>query len=136
MRALALHLPTLVLMMALLLHLTPRTNAAPRHQQRDQTKTETADVEETQLPTASSRSCSNQAADAARSAAKTCGTLPVEEALRSVTMPTAAAHRAGDALAALGFATALDLQLLGGGEATAELLAELKAGGLSPADRA
>ena len=99
----ALHLPALVLVLAQLFHLAPGTNAAPwRQQQRHhETKTETADATTPQPPTANSRSCTNRAADVACSAAKTCGTLPVEEALRSVTMPAAAAHRAGEALAAL-----------------------------------
>eukprot|EP01051_Picozoa_sp_SAG22_P018479 SAG22_NODE_3121_length_1922_cov_1.937466_1_plen_441_part_00 len=51
-------------------------------------------------------------------------------------MPAAAARRAAEVLAELGFGTALDLELLGGGEAAAEVLAELKAGGLRSADRA
>eukprot|EP01052_Picozoa_sp_SAG31_P029284 SAG31_NODE_2899_length_4933_cov_2.793795_5_plen_307_part_00 len=76
------------------------------------------------------------AADVARAAAGTHGTLPVDEALRAVTMPAAAARRAGEALAGLGFETALDLELLGGGDAASEVLAELKAGGVGPADRA
>ena len=142
----AIHLPTIVLMLLALevLHLAPGTKAAPWHQEQrhethdrtDNSKTATADAEETKPPTANSHSCTNRAADVARAAAKTCGTLPVEEALRSVTMPEDAARRAGEALAALGFSTALDLELLGGGDAAAELLAELKTGGLGPAHRA
>jgi hypothetical protein len=62
--------------------------------------------------------------------------VPVEDALRAATMPPAAARRAAETLAGLGFDTSLDLELLGGGEAAAEVLAELKAGGLGPADRA
>ena len=99
-----------------------------------------ADADAVDAPTAAAaarrRSCTRQAADVAHMAAATCGATPVEVALRSVTMPAVAARRASDALAGLGFATALDLQLLGGGEAAAELLAELKAAGLNFADRA
>eukprot|EP01052_Picozoa_sp_SAG31_P049081 SAG31_NODE_10584_length_1121_cov_1.340509_1_plen_85_part_10 len=64
------------------------------------------------------------AADVARrSAANTyCGALSVEEALLAVTMPAAAARSASAVLAALGFDTAADLELLGGGEAAAEVL--------------
>eukprot|EP01052_Picozoa_sp_SAG31_P032750 SAG31_NODE_3623_length_4058_cov_5.815863_4_plen_251_part_00 len=83
-----------------------------------------------------SATCTHRAADVARAAAHTCGILPVEEALRAVRMPAAAARRAGEMLAELGFGTALDLELLGGRESAAEVLAELKAGGLGPADRA
>eukprot|EP01052_Picozoa_sp_SAG31_P010756 SAG31_NODE_597_length_13674_cov_3.402947_17_plen_293_part_00 len=82
------------------------------------------------------RCTQRSAADIARTAAIVCGTLPVEDALRLATMPVAAARRAGEALAELGFATALDLQLLGGGDAAAEVLAQLKAGGFGPAARA
>eukprot|EP01052_Picozoa_sp_SAG31_P002060 SAG31_NODE_69_length_28130_cov_15.318219_13_plen_521_part_00 len=71
-----------------------------------------------------------------RSAANTCGALSVEEALLAVTMPVNAARNASAVLAALGFDTAADLELLGGGEAAAEVLAELKAHRLNPADRA
>lgn len=60
----------------------------------------------------------------------------LEEALRSDTMPAVAAHKASVVLAEFGFGTALDLELLGGGEAAAELLAELEAHGLNPADMA
>ena len=134
MHAVYLHL---VLMLALLLlHLAPETNAAPRHQQQRHDQTETADAELTQPLTANSHSCTNRAADVARTAANTCSTVPVEEALRSVTMLAATARRASEALAALGFDTALDLELLGGGDAAAELLAELKTGRLGLADRA
>eukprot|EP01052_Picozoa_sp_SAG31_P000485 SAG31_NODE_14_length_37953_cov_109.719660_19_plen_583_part_00 len=77
------------------------------------------------------------AADVARRAAELCGALPIDEALLAVTtMPTAAARAGARVLAKLGFASALDLQLLGGGAAAAEVLAELKAGGMSAADRA
>ena len=51
-------------------------------------------------------------------------------------IPPAAARSASDLLAELGFRTALDLELLGGGEAAAEVLEDLKAGGVSSADRA
>ena len=88
------------------------------------------------LPTTASSSCGRRAAGVARTAAEACGSLSVEEALRSVTMPAASVRRASEALVALGFDTALDLELLGGGDAAVELLAELKAGGLGPADRA
>ena len=135
----ALHLPALlILMLALVLDLAPRTNAAPRHQQQrhDQTDTTNADAEKTKPSTANSHSCTSRAADVACSAAKTCGTLPVEDALRSVAMTAVTAHRASEALGALGFDTALDLELLGGGDAAAELLAELKTGRLGLADRA
>eukprot|EP01052_Picozoa_sp_SAG31_P050884 SAG31_NODE_11824_length_995_cov_0.931920_1_plen_162_part_10 len=77
-----------------------------------------------------------RAADVARAAAATCGELPTEQALRAVKMPVAAAHRAGEVLTELGFDTALDLEILGGGDAAAEVLTELKASGLGPADRA
>ena len=81
--------------------------------------------------------CAHRSADVARSAAEICGSLPVEEALRTVgIMPAAAARRASGLLAELGFRTALDLELLGGGEAAAEVLEDLKAGGVSSADRA
>ena len=81
--------------------------------------------------------CAHRSADVARSAAEICGSLPVEEALRTVgIMPPAAARRASGLLAELGFRTALDLELLGGGEAAAEVLEDLKAGGVSSADRA
>ena len=81
--------------------------------------------------------CAHRSADVARSAAEICGSLPVEEALRTVgIMPPVAAHRASGLLAELGFRTALDLELLGGGEAAAEVLEDLKAGGVSSADRA
>eukprot|EP01052_Picozoa_sp_SAG31_P002862 SAG31_NODE_104_length_25069_cov_12.917144_1_plen_281_part_00 len=78
----------------------------------------------------------HQAADLARTAAEVCGALSVEEALRAVAIRPAAARRGGKMLAQLGFDTALDLKLLGGGKAAAEVLAELKIGGLGPADRA
>ena len=135
------YFPALVTMLVLMLHHAPGTNAAPwksRNQQpHDQAETESQTAEQFfKLPTAKSHGCVNRAADVARAAAKICGNLPIEEALRSVTLPAAAARRAGEALAALGFDTALDLQLLGGGDAAAELLAELKAGGLGAADRA
>eukprot|EP01052_Picozoa_sp_SAG31_P054455 SAG31_NODE_14507_length_802_cov_2.029872_1_plen_142_part_10 len=76
-------------------------------------------------------------ADVARRAAELCGALPIDEALLAVTtMPAAAARKGAKVLAKLGFAIALDLQLLGGGAAAAEVLAELKVGGMSAADRA
>ena len=81
--------------------------------------------------------CAHRSADVARSAAEICGSLPIEEALRTVgIMPRAATARASELLAKLGFRTALDLELLGGGEAAAEVLEDLKAGGVSSADRA
>ena len=81
--------------------------------------------------------CAHRSTDVARSAAEICGSLPIEEALRTVGItPPGAARRASELLAALGFRTALDLELLGGGEAAAEVLEDLKAGGVSAADRA
>eukprot|EP01052_Picozoa_sp_SAG31_P055480 SAG31_NODE_15341_length_759_cov_2.416667_1_plen_163_part_00 len=62
-----------------------------------------------------SATCTHWAADVARIAANACNILPVEDALRAVTMPAAAADRASVVLTELGFATALDLELLGGG---------------------
>eukprot|EP01052_Picozoa_sp_SAG31_P049672 SAG31_NODE_10985_length_1075_cov_1.725410_1_plen_214_part_00 len=98
----------------------------------------TTAVTDEDVPTAPHRTrCTwRAAADVARSAAATCGGTLLEEALRSVTMPAAAARRASEALARLGFLTALDLKLLGGGQVAAELLAELKVDGLNFADRA
>eukprot|EP01052_Picozoa_sp_SAG31_P033077 SAG31_NODE_3693_length_3983_cov_2.012358_5_plen_115_part_00 len=63
------------------------------------------------------RDCADRSADdVARSAADVCGGLPAEEALRTVTlMAPPAARRAAELLAELGFRTALDLELLGGG---------------------
>ena len=70
--------------------------------------------------------CAHRSADVARSAAEICGSLPVEDALRTVgMMPPAAARRASGLLAELGFRTTLDLELLGGGEAAAEVLDDL-----------
>ena len=67
--------------------------------------------------------CAHRSADVARSAAEICGSLPVEEALRTVgIMAPAAARRVSGLLAELGFRTALDLELLGGGEAAAAFL--------------
>ena len=130
--------PALTLVLTLVLHLAPRTNAAPLHQQlRDENQAQAQTAEQTLKPlTTNSRGCANRAADVARAATKTCGTLPVAEALRSVAMTAAAARWASEVLAALGFDTALDLELLGGGDAAAELFAELKTGGLGVADRA
>eukprot|EP01052_Picozoa_sp_SAG31_P036389 SAG31_NODE_4534_length_3158_cov_2.074534_1_plen_637_part_00 len=82
------------------------------------------------------RECASRAAQAARVPAEVCGAVSVEEALHAVMMPEAASHRAAEVLGGLGFGTALDLELLGGGEAAAEVLTELKVRGLSPADRA
>ena len=83
------------------------------------------------------RDCAHRSADVARSAAEMCGSLPIEEALHTVAIvPPAAARRVSELLAELGFRTALDLELLGGGEEVAEVLEGLKAGGVSPADRA
>eukprot|EP01052_Picozoa_sp_SAG31_P059170 SAG31_NODE_18497_length_633_cov_28.992509_1_plen_146_part_01 len=83
------------------------------------------------------RNSSCHAADVARSAAGLCGALSIDEALLAVTtMPVVAAREGAKVLAKLGFASALDLQLLGGGAAAAEVLAELKVGGMSAADRA
>eukprot|EP01052_Picozoa_sp_SAG31_P036080 SAG31_NODE_4448_length_3222_cov_34.014089_3_plen_536_part_00 len=91
-------------------------------------------------PAAGSGGSALRAADVARSVSAEirAGTsLPVEEALLAITMMAApAARRAGVMLAELGFRTTLDLELLGGGEAAAEVLSELQAGGVSPADRA
>eukprot|EP01052_Picozoa_sp_SAG31_P024793 SAG31_NODE_2133_length_6372_cov_4.372071_5_plen_148_part_00 len=69
-------------------------------------------------PAGSSRGSpeSRRAAEIANTAAEVRGTLPVEQALLEVTMPAASARRAGEALAELGFETALDLELIGGGE--------------------
>eukprot|EP01052_Picozoa_sp_SAG31_P039184 SAG31_NODE_5382_length_2572_cov_64.320259_2_plen_526_part_00 len=87
-------------------------------------------------PLAPSARSAGGAAHVARTAADLSSALLVEEALHAVTMPASAARRAGKALSKVGFVTALDLELLGGGQAAAEVLAELKAAGLGPADRA
>ena len=138
MRGLRLAALAVIMLQAVMLHLAPGTNAAPWNQQPPgQAETESLPAEQISKPrTTNNRGCASQAADVARAAAKTCGTLPIEEALRSVTMPAPAARKAGEVLTALGFDTALDLQLLGGGHAATEVLAELKTSGLGPADRA
>eukprot|EP01052_Picozoa_sp_SAG31_P050163 SAG31_NODE_11326_length_1042_cov_0.958643_2_plen_228_part_00 len=51
-------------------------------------------------------------------------------------MPAAPARTAAEMLADLGFGTALDLDLLGGGEAATKVLEELKAARVRAADRA
>ena len=79
--------------------------------------------------------CTFSAAAVAEAAQQVCGGAPIEEALRSVHLQQAA-EDVGRMLAELGFQTALDLQLLTGGPEVAELLGELKAGGLRIGDRA
>ena len=79
--------------------------------------------------------CTFSAAAVAEAAQQVCGGAPIEEALRSVHLQQAA-EDVGRMLAELGFQTALDLQLLTGGPEVAELLGELKAGGLPIGDRA
>ena len=68
-------------------------------------------------------------------AQQVCGGAPIEEALRSVHLRPEAAEDTGRMLAGLGFQSALDLQLLAGGAEAAELLGELKTGGLPIGDR-
>ena len=69
-------------------------------------------------------------------AQQVCGGAPIEEALRSVHLRPEAAEDTGRMLAGQGFQTALDLQLLAGGAEAAELLSELKVGGLRIGGRA
>ena len=76
------------------------------------------------------------AAAVAEAAQQVCGGAPIEEALRSVHLRPGAAEDTRRMLAGLGFQTALDLQLLAGGAEAAELLGELKTGGLPIGDRA
>ena len=80
--------------------------------------------------------CIISVAAVAEAAQQVCGGAPIEEALRSVHLRPEAAEDVGRMLAGLGFQTALDLQLLAGGLEAAELLSELKAGGLPIGDRA
>ena len=104
-----LHLAAIVLVMGHVHHLAPGTNAAPWHQPPPDQR---GSVERLKPPAANIRNCANRAADVARVAARTCGNLLIEEALFSVTMPAAAAQKAGEVLAALGFDAPLDLELL------------------------
>ena len=80
--------------------------------------------------------CTISAAAIAEAAQQVCGGAPIEEALRSVYLRLEAAEDTGRMLAGLRFKTALDLQLLAGMPEAAELLGELKAGGLPIGDRA
>ena len=80
--------------------------------------------------------CTISVAAVAEAALQVCGGAPIEGALRSVHLWPEAAEDTGRMLAGLGFETALDLQLLAGGPEAAELLGELKAGGLPIGDRA
>ena len=80
--------------------------------------------------------CTISAAAVAEAAQQVCGGAPIEAALRSVHLRPEAAEDTGQMLVGLGFQTALDLQLLAGGPEAAELLGELKAGGLRIGDRA
>ena len=80
--------------------------------------------------------CTISAAAIAEAAQQVCGGAPIEEALRSVHLRLEAAEDTGRMLAGLRFKTALDLQLLAGMPEAAELLGELKAGGLPIGDRA
>ena len=70
-----------VIMLAVIFHLAPGTNAAPWNQQpHDQADTESMPAEQISKPrTTNNRGCVSQAADVARAAAKTCGTLPIED---------------------------------------------------------
>ena len=79
---------------------------------------------------------SSAAAAVAEAARQVCGSAPIDEALLSVRLRPEAAEDVGRMLAGLGFRQALDLQLLAGGPEAAELLGELKAGGLPIGDRA
>ena len=80
--------------------------------------------------------CTISAAAVAEAAQQVCGSAPIDEALLSVRLRPEAAEDVGRMLAGLGFRQALDLQLLAGGPEAAELLGELKAGGLPIGDRA
>ena len=115
-----------LVVLALVLHLVVRTNAAPQYQKPSETGTQTRANATAAPPATSSSGCGRRAADIARTATEACGSLPVEEVLRSVAMPAAGARRASEALAALGFETALDLELRGGGDVAAVQLWEVK----------
>ena len=80
--------------------------------------------------------CTISAAAVAEAAQQICGSAPIDEALLSVRLRPEAAEDVGWMLAGRGLRQALDLQLLAGGPEAAELLGELKAGGLPISDRA
>eukprot|EP01052_Picozoa_sp_SAG31_P028391 SAG31_NODE_2737_length_5157_cov_7.756869_2_plen_259_part_00 len=61
--------------------------------------------------------------------------MPVEEALALVQLDSIARSQTSAILVGLGFRTALDLALLGGGKEAAELLGELQTVGMSIGDR-
>ena len=74
----------------------------------------------------------------AQAAQQICGSTPTGEALLSTRLEPEAADNVAQLLAGLGFRTALDLRLLGGGPEAEELMGELQADGgrLSIGDRA
>eukprot|EP01052_Picozoa_sp_SAG31_P027859 SAG31_NODE_2642_length_5323_cov_3.407351_3_plen_230_part_00 len=71
------------------------------------------------------------AAEVARSAERVHGGLPVADALRQLQLAPPEVKQASRLLQSQGLRTALDLRLLGGGDEAAELLEQLRAGGLS-----
>ena len=77
------------------------------------------------------------AATVAQAAQQICGSTPTGEALLSARLEPATADNIAQLLAGLGFQTALDLRLLGGGPEAEELMGELQADGrLNIGDRA
>ena len=80
--------------------------------------------------------CTITAAAIADVAQQVCGCAPIEEALRSVHLRPEAAEDTGRMLVGLGFQSPLAPQPLASGPEAAELLGELKAGGLPIGDRA
>ena len=76
------------------------------------------------------------AASDGRTAQRICGGTPIDEALLAVRLrPGEAAGEAARLLAGLGFAAAVDLQLLSGGPDVSELMSELQLAGMSVGDR-
>ena len=72
----------------------------------------------------------------ARTAQNICGSAPVKEALLAVRLRPAAADEAARLLAAMGFAAAVELEMLAADTpALDELMYELKSAGLSVSDR-
>ena len=85
---------------------------------------------------AEGRSCPMTAASVGRTAQRICGGTPIGEVLLAVRLrPGEAADEAARLLTGLGFAAALDLQLLSGGTDVSELMSELKLAGMSVAAR-
>ena len=81
-------------------------------------------------------SCPMTADSVGRTAQRICGGTPIDEALLAVRLrPGAAAGEAARLLTGLGFAAAVDLQLLSGGPEVSELMSELKVAGMSVGDR-